>query len=427
MTLTNLSVTLAHWCQTNGLYAKQTFVSLFSCLLRMVREHRMTGLIVTHLDEGFNGITDCLGAVPGIDYTPLAPTDFPPQDSQAPPGMVFILTDRLCCFLHWRPDGQPALDLFNGGWTFHPAEVRSLAESVFAHLRNAALSGQLTQQLANTQLDRRYDDRMSMVIPALVQGLELRNRELTHALAEVRQLHERMVHAERLAAIGQVSATIAHEIRNPLGLMDLYGKLAESQVLQSSCSEAEKHAILTHIGHIQTATCNLESFLGELTDYSKPLQLAHATHYLPDVVNQVVAFCQPLAHKHRIIVQVNNPPATAKPFLNQPCDANRLQQALLNIIKNALEATPDGGTVTLTFSYRKADQAICIKVADQGPGVTQHEQTRLFTPFYTTKLQGTGLGLARSQKIMEAHGGRVQLLTSNAKGSTFALVLPCHA
>jgi signal transduction histidine kinase len=414
--MTSLSATLSHWCQTNGLYAKQTFISLFTCLIRMVREHRMAGLVLTRVGDGFEGLADGLSTIAEIRHETLTES----QLGTNSPGLLIILTDRLCCMLYWRPDTEPTFQLYEGGWTFHPAEVRHVAEQILADLQPADLSAQLLDALGNTRLDRRYDDRLSTFIPALVQGLEQRNRELTLALKELQTLHERMVQAERLAAIGQVSATIAHEIRNPLGLIDLYGKLAENEIAQTPCSDADKQRMMAPLRHIQSATSHLESFLSELTDYSKPFQINPSPTLLMELMDQVVAFCQPLAHQWQCRLLLSD----SHRDLLVSVDPARIQQALLNVIKNALEVTPAGGTVQISLASRKQDEHLFIKVADEGPGMQKSQQAKLFTPFYTTKSQGTGLGLARSQKILQAHGGCIKVLSSNAKGSTFALALP---
>jgi signal transduction histidine kinase len=416
----NLSAILSRWCQTNGLYAKQTFISLFTCLIRMVREHRMAGLVITYAGDGFEGLTDGLSTIPDVTHTELTEDNL--GNHSLLPGMLIILTDRLCCLLYWRPDTEPTFQLYEGGWTFHPAEVRHVAEQILSSLKPATLSSRLLEQMGNTTLDRRYDDRLSTFIPALVQGLEQRNRELTLALKELQTLHDRMVQAERLAAIGQVSATIAHEIRNPLGLIDLYGKLVENEIAETDCTEADKQRLMAPLRHIQGATCHLESFLSELTDYSKPFQINATTTRVWDLLEQVVAFCQPLAHQWQCQLQLVDNAGQKNLLAN--VDGPRLQQALLNVIKNALEITPAGGQVQVSLASRKQDDHLFIKITDQGPGIQKPQQAKLFTPFFTTKSQGTGLGLARSQKIMQAHGGCIKLLSSSAKGSTFALAIP---
>ena len=106
-------------------------------------------------------------------------------------------------------------------------------------------------------------------------------------------------------------------------------------------------------------------------------------------------------------------------------DADRIRQALINLIKNALEASPQDSTVTVTVAKRENDRHIYIKVRDEGTGVDDKIQQKLFTPYFSTKGNGTGLGLAHSRKILQAHGGSVELLsTKAAEGSTFALILP---
>jgi signal transduction histidine kinase len=106
-------------------------------------------------------------------------------------------------------------------------------------------------------------------------------------------------------------------------------------------------------------------------------------------------------------------------------DADKIRQALINLLKNALEASPADSTVRVSIVHRNGDPQLYIKVSDEGQGVNPANIQKLFTPYFSTKGSGTGLGLAHSRKILQAHGGNVELLSSEPdKGSTFALVLP---
>src|SRR5262249_38397355 len=159
-----------------------------------------------------------------------------------------------------------------------------------------------------TQVDRRYDDKLNVLITSLVHGLENRNRELTLALDQVQLLNKRNVDTERLAAIGQMSSVIAHEIRNPLGLIDLYAKLTEDHMAKldfTAEQEEKKTLLLKNLSHIRQATGNLENILSELTDYSRPLKLNRQPTNIQQLVQDVCEFYQPSYQEKEINLSLN--------------------------------------------------------------------------------------------------------------------------
>ncbi len=237
--------------------------------------------------------------------------------------------------------------------------------------------------------------------------------------------------------MGQLSSVIAHEIRNPLGLIDLYSKLVETQVeqllpdaadtdagIEASLSE-DRQKLNRNILHIREAVSSLETILSELTQYARPLELnRHATD-IPTLVQSVCDFYQPSFAQQQVQLHVKEAVPTQ---LSLNVDADRIRQALINLFKNALEVSEAGHTVTVSVNLRHNDNKIFIKVQDQGPGIRDDIRERLFTPYCSTKVEGTGLGLAHSRKILQAHGGSVDLLASSpATGSLFALILPTEA
>jgi signal transduction histidine kinase len=401
---------LRHLCASYGLFSRQTFLSLYSCVARLIRDHRMQGLVLTctQEDPDFDTLADGLEHLSDIDLFRVPPSDllgFPETG-----GVLLVLTDRLCATLYWTVETESTFRMLEGGWTFHPGDCRRLAQQLT--LSDSHFSG----RLATVPMDRRYDEKVTMLITSLVNSLEHQNRELAMALDDVQALNRRVVDSERLAAIGQLSAVIAHELRNPLGLIDLYAKLAEMGVT----GDQPKETVLGHLGTIRDAVQNLSSILSELTDYSRPLTLQRQPTDVNTFVEGVGRFFEPSLSEKGLEFQFE-PGSEA---MTLPLDQGRIRQALINLLKNALEATPSGGKIKLTVATRKDDADVFIKVQDTGTGVPDALQAKLFTPYFSTKGGGTGLGLAHSQKVLQAHGGRVSLLTTGPTGSTFALVLP---
>lgn len=412
-----------HLCSSTGLYSKETFLSLYSCITRMVRDHRMPGFVMTRTldDEAFETIAHALEDLPSLPLFRFNQADLFPSGSGIgdQTGFLIVLTDRLCAMLFWSATTHHTFRMYNGGWTFHPTDCRTLATQLIAHLDHP----ELEHLLKETPIDRRYDDKLNLLITSLVHGLENRNRELLVALDQVTALNKRIVDTERLAAIGQLSSVIAHEIRNPLGLIDLYAKLTEDHLGKLELPEQldKKEMLLKNLSLIRQATGSLETILSELTNYSRPLQLNCKPTNIPQLVQDVCDFYRPSYQENNIKLSLES--QNTDELLT--VDPDKIRQALINLLKNALEASPADSTVQVSIVHRSGDPQLYIKVSDEGQGVSPTNIQKLFTPYFSTKGSGTGLGLAHSRKILQAHGGNVELLSSEpGKGSTFAMVLP---
>ncbi len=383
----------------------------------------MPGFVMTRTldDEAFETMAHALDDIPELPLFRFNQPDLFPVDSGIcdQTGFLMVLTNRLCATLYWSAATHATYRMYEGGWTFHPGDTRTLAGHLITHLQTP----ELETLLKETPVDRRYDDKLNMLITSLVHGLENRNRELTVALDQVQILNKRNVDTERLAAIGQLSSVIAHEIRNPLGLIDLYAKLTEDHLgqLNLTADSDKKALLLKNLSLIRQATGSLEGILSELTNYSRPLQLNTQPVELYQLVRDICDFYQPSYQEQKItLIGPENGPSEWLIL-----DADKLRQAMLNLLKNALEASKPGMQVNVQVETNPLDSQLWVKVSDQGIGITPQNSQKLFTPYFSTKGSGTGLGLAHSRKILQAHGGSVELLSSiPGQGSVFAIILP---
>jgi signal transduction histidine kinase len=422
-----LDVLIEQLCSNTGLYSRETFQALSLCILRLLREQKLQGVVLTLLEETQEAETlePLLSHLPNLQWFNLK--QLSPQERQgvmsAGLSMVLILTDRLSGLVFWNKETEAVFKTCQGGWSFHPGDSRLVASQMGTLCANAGL----TAVLESAPVDRRFDENLTRLISALVNNLESRNRDLSLALERENRLTAKVLETERLAAIGQLCSVIAHEIRNPLGLVALYAKLVEGQLQKLGVNEP---AVQDNLGQIAEACTSLESILSELTQYSRPLTLVQQGQDIVALVNSVCHFMRPAFDEKNVILEVASPVILDE--MGQPLsefalfvDANRLRQALLNLLKNALEACENGKRVVVTVSSRRNDDQLYIRIEDQGSGVSAKAQAKLFTPYFSTKATGTGLGLAHVRKIMQAHGGNAVLLHSEPeKGSTFALVLP---
>jgi signal transduction histidine kinase len=417
-----------HLCSSTGLYSKETFQSLYSCITRMVRDHHMPGFVMTRTleDDSFEPMAQALEDIHGLPLFRVNQPDLFPGNTGIcdQTGFLIVLTNRLCATLFWSAATHETFRMYNGGWTFHPGDSRTIATRLIQHMQNP----ELEHLLAETPVDRRYDDKLNMLITSLVHGLENRNRELTLALDQVQLLNKRNVDTERLAAIGQMSSVIAHEIRNPLGLIDLYAKLTEDHMAKLDFTpeqEEKKSLLLKNLSQIRQATGSLETILSELTDYSRPLTLNRQPTDIQQLVQDVCEFYQPSYQEKEITLSLQPLAHPARWIKHYAMDSDKIRQALINLLKNALEASPAGTTVSVKVLCPPHDSQFYIQVQDQGKGIDTAHVKKLFTPYFSTKGSGTGLGLAHSQKILQAHGGNVELVGSTpGQGTTFSLILP---
>jgi signal transduction histidine kinase len=235
-----------------------------------------------------------------------------------------------------------------------------------------------------------------------VQDLAERNRELQDA-------QEQLLRSERLAALGQVSATMAHELRNPLNVVKLSVRYVTGHV---SDPDEKLQRNLSHMNQYVDRAC---AIINDLLAFSRlpPPQLYPLA--LNELVREAV---QALPVPPSVTIEWS----LAADLPRVPVDARQFEQAVGNLGMNALQAMPGGGCLTVTT--RRAGEAVEVCVADTGPGIPEELQDRIFEPFYSTKATGTGLGLPLVREIAAAHGGQSSFQSAPGDGTCFTLSLP---
>ena len=245
------------------------------------------------------------------------------------------------------------------------------------------------------------------------RNLEQTKRELEKVYTELRENVAHMKKAERLSAAGQLAASLAHEIRNPLASISgaagiLRRGSASPEYMQDSLDIIDKES--------QRLNKLLTGFLNFAKPRSPRLQKTDP--------NAVLASVASLASH---AAQASHVALVHKPLENCPeieCDPEQLKQVLLNLVINAVEASPAGATVVLRTVYNSGP--ITLEVEDQGSGIHEDVADQIFDPFFTTKPKGTGLGLAVSSMILSQHGGTLSFSKNTAGGTTFRVELPLH-
>jgi signal transduction histidine kinase len=236
--------------------------------------------------------------------------------------------------------------------------------------------------------------------------------QLAENRAEIERLHQReMARAEHLATIGELAAGLAHEIRNPLagiaGVVDVMGK----ELPAESSSRAVLPEVQNEIQHIQ-------AILNDLLAYARPRPPAFHPADLNATAEQAVFLARQQVRTKPIEI-------TFEPQKNLPAvvhDPVQIQQVVLNLLINGIQAIPNQGKVKVTL--RREGEFAVVRISDTGRGIARDSLPKIFKPFFTTRTEGTGLGLPLAKGIVESHGGRIEVKSEPGKGAQFDVLLP---
>jgi len=302
-------------------------------------------------------------------------------------------------------------------------------ESVFAEGETirAVLEGALRHHQHVSQKDLLYDsqDRTPHTIrvstaeltgdDAEPVGVILQAQDITDWLT----LEQRVRVADKLAALHTLSAGVAHELRNPLSAMDLNLHLLEEDLKESGALAGQA----THYMHVVNAECRrLTVILDNFMKFARPGSIGLHNLDVHKVIDHIMALMQFEAEERK--VQLEQMVEAELPLVLG--DETQISQVLINIVVNAFHAMPEGGRCCIVAEPRKTDKTrwVEISVRDTGIGIKKEDVSRLFEPFYSTKSSGTGLGLAIAYRIMENHGGTIQISSTPGIGTTAVLTFP---
>ncbi len=246
--------------------------------------------------------------------------------------------------------------------------------------------------------------------------VERLNAEVTGTLTRLQAAQEKLVEAERMATVGRLSLKMAHEVRNPISAIELNAELLGDIVRDRPGPEMEEGASL--VRSIRDQVAALDALTEEYLAFARFPRAQFEEDSVNDMVSAVVEFIKPLAARQEIDVIVTTDPAVP----SMEIDRTLLRQAVLNLIKNGIEALSKGGTLTVTT--RRLDDTVDIAVSDTGSGIPPEVGRRLFEQFFTTKPQGTGLGLSITRQIVEEHEGQIRWTSTPGAGATFTISLP---
>jgi signal transduction histidine kinase len=251
--------------------------------------------------------------------------------------------------------------------------------------------------------------RLEQEIKRYAEELESRVAQRT---AELVETHRRLVHQERIAALGRAAAQVAHEVKNPLAGLLLYALHLKGKAASLSQSEtALLDKIVNTINHLNS---RVEQILG----FARPVNLTLRSGDLNQIVNDVLELLRPQLTANKVEVRLSLGQQPAAVML----DESSLRGALMNLMLNAIAAMPEGGTLSITTT--RINEVLRLEITDTGRGIGAEEVTKVFEPFYTTKEHGLGLGMPYAKKIIEQHGGTISLDSRLGEGTTIHIDLP---
>lgn len=266
---------------------------------------------------------------------------------------------------------------------------------------------------------QRHEHDLSELTHDLERRVKARTRSLERAYAALQRTQKDLVRMERLATLGQIATTVNHEIKTPLNALYINLQLLKRRTLTGLPGESADRSEIAHlISMIDREVLRISSYLDEFVKYAR-FPASHPRRADANrIVTQVVDMFRQKAKESGVRIETGLD-SRLPPFL---LDERRISQALINLIVNALDAMPEGGT--LSICTREADSCGLIDVSDTGAGIDPEDQERIFQPFVSGKATSLGFGLAIVQRIAEDHGGSLACVSHPGTGTTFTLRLP---
>ncbi|MEY4116712.1 MAG: hypothetical protein RLZZ116_40 [Planctomycetota bacterium] len=245
---------------------------------------------------------------------------------------------------------------------------------------------------------------------------------ITRRLVRLRAAEERARRQERLAELGALTGGLAHEIKNPLSTIGLNVQLASEAISDSQLPEDDKATLVRRVETVSREATRLANILNDFLRFAGRIKLAPVEIDTREIVEELVDFYRPQCEIHRVVLRADIPAAETIARV----DPALVKQALLNLLINANQAmaTSDSAPRELLVRLESQPGTVAIHVIDTGPGIPPEKHAEIFRPYVTGRKGGTGLGLAVTRRIVEEHGGRIDLFSEVGKGTDFTVRLP---
>ncbi|GMR22676.1 MAG: ATP-binding protein [Acidobacteriota bacterium] len=309
-------------------------------------------------------------------------------------------------------------------WFGFRAAIVTSVVSAASYLPHILFDWHVLTGLHDEYLQAQYVELVMFQVVAVVVGAlaesghrltaqqERTAEELAEAYRSLQESFDQLRRADRMTALGELSAGLAHEIRNPLASIK-----ASLEILVPEFPPGHKKREFVEIAKKQIG--QLDRIVGEFLNFARTPRPVREPCDIRDVASSLKILCSKEASRQGVEIAIDASDRVPELEL----DASQVQQALLNVVLNGVQAMPAGGR--LEISTRDSGDCVLIRVRDEGPGIAAEDRDNIFEPFFTTKARGTGLGLALARKLIEAQGGRMRLEENPPNtGSSFLIELP---
>ena len=279
-----------------------------------------------------------------------------------------------------------------------------------------------TKNIQTTQTSAGAVEQLSSILATynettnrLYSSYQNLKKEVNRLRGELKQKNEQLERKNRLAALGEMAAGMAHEIRNPLGGVQLYASLLERELQEQDNLQQWAQKIIMSVN-------SLDMIVNDILTFTQEQSCQKIEVELKTLILEVMDYVKPQIKSEAVRVELGGVPGK----LTIRADINMLRRVLLNLMLNALEAVESRGEVSIRAEEFKGDSDFktCICVSDTGKGIKPEDMGKIFNPFFTTKDTGTGLGLAIVHRLVECQGGVITASNSKISGATFTILLP---
>lgn len=406
------------------MFTGETLMSIFRSFLETTIENRFSAIVLIKVQslEKYQGLLNRLkyssskifiysDELNDNKYTTITDKSELAENDE----FLIIVDDNFSATLYWDRSTIDRSGLCEGFCSLNPYEARQIIE----HLQTIAYNEQLNQCMSELKADRRQNFVFTTILKKLASNLENNQRDL---ICANEQINEQSNNEAKFAEISQLCSTIAHELRNPLGMINLYAKIIVKNIekLDNTQDSEIMDSLANATKVISNASENLEKILNDILYFSKPVNLEKRENNVIETLENIVNLAKPAFDEKLVNLSINY---KKNKVINAKYDNVKISQAVLNVIKNALEVSKSGDTVTINVEQDFESKKILIKIIDQGNGIQSDDVDKIFTPYFTTKKDGSGLGLAFSKKIMEAHNENLVIISTGSEGTTFGLSL----
>jgi signal transduction histidine kinase len=301
-----------------------------------------------------------------------------------------------------------------GGFVFGIAGAAFLARRITRPIHRLVEG---TVRIANGDFSQAIVDTSRDEVGELARSFNEMTSQLVHTRERMEHANRQLVQHEKLASIGRMAATIAHEIRNPLTSVKLnIQKVAEE--------ESFAETVKAHLGLSLEGIDQIERFIKELLNFTRVQELSLERWPVAQIVDESLKMIKDTLAQKKIAVER----ACDDSLPSILADADKLRQVFLNVLRNAQEALDPGGKIGIACDTVRegARTMIRVRISDNGPGIPEKDRPNIFEPFYTTKPSGFGLGLANARKIVEQHSGSIGVGKKRGRGCVFVILIPAE-